>query len=257
MKLRVLIADDETLSRERLRRFLQMEHDVEIVAECHNGVDAVECIRKATPDLVFLDVRMPEMDAFDVLRSLEGHHLPAIIFVTAHDEYALRAFKAQAVDYLLKPFDHDRFQSALSHARKILRRDHPLPSVEQIRDLLDTFQSEPTPLERLAVRSGNGLQLVKVGEINWIRGADNYVELHIGSSVHMIRQTLAALETQLSAGQFIRISRSLIVNVDSVKEIRSKPHGDYAVVLHDGTQLKGSRSYRAKLQGHLNGKSKR
>ncbi|HUR45309.1 MAG TPA: LytTR family DNA-binding domain-containing protein [Candidatus Saccharimonadales bacterium] len=257
MKLRVLIADDEALARDRLRTFLEMEPDVEIVAECHNGAEAVACIRKAAPDLVFLDIRMPEMDAFAVLGSLEGCQLPAIIFVTAHAEYAVPAFKAQALDYLLKPFDRDRFQDALNHARKGLPNDHPLPSFDKIRELLDSFESDRTAVDRLTVRAGHSLKFIKVGEVNWMQGADNYVELHTGSSVHMLRQTLAGLEAQLAPGQFIRISRSIIVNLDRVKEIHSKPHGDYSVVLHDGTQLNGSRSYRAKLKEHLNGKSKK
>jgi len=248
LKLRVLIADDEPLARERLRQFLRTESDIELVGECINGADTVKSIRKASPDLVFLDVRMPELDGFEVIQHLEANKLPAIIFVTAHDKYALRAIEAHAVDYLLKPFSHERFQNALRRVRHNVVREQTHETVKNICELLAGLQTNRPAIEHLTVKSAGRVLFVKTSQIDWIRGADNYVELHVGKSVHLLRQTLAALENRLSAEQFIRIGRSLMVNLDRIKELRTKSHGDYLIVLQDGTRLTGSRTYREGLQ---------
>ncbi len=245
MKLRVLIADDESLSRERLRQFLRAEPRIEIVAECASGKETVNAIRENSPDLVFLDVKMPELDGFGVLEALSGTRLPAIIFVTAHDQFAVRAFEEHAVDYLLKPFDQQRFQTALQRARKRLQ------NTSSLSDLLTRFAARRKPLERVTVRSGDRIKLVNVAEIDWISAADNYVEMHVGKTVHLLRMTITALAQQLPQNQFVRISRSALVNSECIKEIRCKAHGDYVVHLHNGARLTGTRTYRRNLAGLL------
>jgi two-component system LytT family response regulator len=246
--LRVLIADDELLARERLRHLLQEEKDVEIVAECASGIETIQAIRDHTPDIVFLDVRMPGLDGFGVIEKLGKVSLPIFIFVTAHEEFALRAFAASAVDYLLKPFDRQRLHKALLRARETVnqRRDHQ--GMGEIARLLAGLKTRPKPVQRFAVRSQGRVVFVETGRIDWIRGADNYSELHVGESTHLLRQTLASLERDLPENQFIRISRSLIVNLDSVREFRSSSHGDFHVLLHDGTRLSASRNYRERLR---------
>ena len=251
MNLRVLIADDELLSRERLRRFLRAEPDTELVAECANGKEVVGAIRDQKPDLAFLDVRMPELDGFGVLEELKGVRLPAIIFVTAFDQFALRAFEFHAVDYLLKPFDRERFKTALERARERLRLRLRDPS----RSLLSSWSSLGTdlkPLDRLVVKSHGRITILKSTDIDWISAADNYAELHIANKTYLLRITITALASRLPQQRFARISRSLMVNVDRMKEIRPKSHGDFVVYLHDGKALKGSRNYRNGLTGLFN-----
>jgi two-component system LytT family response regulator len=247
MKLHVLIADDERLARERLCQFLQAEPEIEIVGECSNGRETVDAIQESSPDVIFLDVRMPELDAFGVIGAVRAEHLPVIVFVTAHDQFALRAFEAHAADYLLKPFTRERFQTALRRARAIVQGKRKHQTIDQVIGLVENLKGFPKPLERLAVKTSGRVLLVKVTEIDWIRGADNYAELHVGKSMHLLRQTVADLERQLPSNQFLRISRSLIVNLNRIKEFRSKSHGDCLVVLHDHTQLPVSRKYRGKL----------
>jgi two-component system LytT family response regulator len=244
MTLRVLIADDEPLARERLRQLLQEEPGVEIVGECATGTETVKAIQNESPHLVLLDVRMPELDGFEVIRALGVGRLPTIIFVTAHDEFALRAFEAHAADYLLKPFDRERFQKALCRAREIALRGGENNLVDELLGVIAALKTPPQAVERFAIRSGGRIVFVKPGEIEWIRSADNYSELHVGGTVHLLRQTLAALEQQLPPIKFVRISRSLMVNVDHIKEFRPKSHGDYLVVLYDGIKLSASRNYR-------------
>lgn len=247
MKLRVLIADDEPLACARLREFLQAEQEIEIVGEVADGAAAVKAIQKNAPDLVFLDVRMPELDGFAVLRALRPDRLPVIVFVTAHDQFALGAFEAHAADYLLKPFTRERFQKALLRARAIVQSQQKHQIIHQALGLFENLKGRRKPLERLAIKSSERVVVLKVPEIDWIRGADNYVELHAGHAVHLARQTIAGLEKQLPAHAFLRINRSLIVNLDRIKEVRTKSHGDCLVVLQDGTRLSVSRKYRGKL----------
>ena len=247
MKLHVLIADDELLACERLRQFLQAEPEVEIVGECSNGRETVEAIQENSLDVIFLDVRMPELDGFEVIGAVGAEHLPVIVFVTAHDQFALRAFEAHAADYLLKPFSRERFQEALRRARAIVQGKRKHQTMDQVMGLVENLKGFDKPLERLAVKTSGRVLLVKVTEIDWIRGADNYAELHVGKSAHLLRQKVANLERQLPSNQFLRINRSLIVNLDRIKEFRTKSHGDCLVVLHDHTQLPVSRKYRGKL----------
>lgn len=256
MKLRVLIADDEPLARERLRHFLRSEPNIEIVAECATGIDTVKSVRKASPDLLLLDVQMPGLDGLEVIQSLGTDHSPGIIFVTAYDQYALRAFEAHAVDYLLKPFDRGRLQIALRRARERLQRDTATPTNVWLSKVLATLDPPQNCLERVTIKSGGRISIVKTAEIDWIGAADNYVELHVGNSCHLLRMTIGALADQLSKNHFVRISRSLLVNLSRVKEIRRKFHGDCLIILENGTCLSASRSYRKHLARFLGGFSK-
>jgi len=246
MTLRVIIADDEPLGRARLRQLLEREPAIEIVAECADGAETVEAIQRASADLVFLDVKMPRLDGFEVLGALRGR-LPAVVFVTAHDEFALRAFEARAVDYLLKPVDSGRLQKALQRVRTSLRAHQTDHTVELLRGLMEDYRAKPSSPTRLTVKSAKGVLLINVDDVDWIRGADNYAELHVGKKVHLLRKTLNALEEQLPRNGFTRISRSLIVNADRIVELFPKTHGDYTVVLRDGTRLTGSRKHREDL----------
>jgi len=246
MKTQVLIVDDEPLTRERLRQLVEAEPGLELAGECTNGREAVDAVRKARPDLLFLDVQMPELDGFGVLEELAGERLPAVIFVTAHDRFALRAFEVHAVDYLLKPFDKDRFQTALRRALDRLKRDDG-GLARQISALVADLRPAAKSPERLAVKTGGRVLMLKLDEIDWIESADNYVSLHIGSQEHLHRETMSALEARLPPEKFLRISRSTIVNVDRIKELQPLFHGEYVVILRNGTRLTLSRTYRDRL----------
>lgn len=248
MRLRVLIADDEALGRQRLRQLLGAHPDVEVVGEAATGTEAVSLIREKSPDIVFLDIVMPELDGFGVLEALSGSRLPLIIFVTAHDHCAVRAFDANAVDYLLKPFDRERFQRALERVRHRLKHASPAQSESSLLNLLSTLVVEKS-VGRLTIRSNDRVTLLKPMEIDWISASDNYVELHVGDSVHLLRATLTTLSDRLPAKQFVRISRSCLVRLDGIREIRSKPHGDFLVLLRNGSQLNGTRNWRRNLPG--------
>jgi two-component system LytT family response regulator len=243
MKIRTLIVDDEALARGRLRQLLQDEPDIEILGECANGLEAVAAMEKTPPDLLFLDVQMPELDGFGVLEAVGSGPMPVIVFVTAHDQFAVRAFEVHAVDYLLKPFDRDRFQKALLRAVEQFRsRDRDAIRQRQSALLAD-LQST-----RLAVKSGGHVVWVKLDEIDWIGSADNYAELHVGAKSHLLRETLGALEARLPPEKFVRISRSAIINSQRIKELHRLFYGGYELVLHDGTRLTLSRRYRDKLK---------
>jgi two-component system, LytTR family, response regulator len=243
MKIRTLIVDDEALARHRLRQLLQDEPEIEIIGECADGREAVATIQKTPPDLLFLDVQMPELDGFGVVEALGTGPMPVVVFVTAYDQFAVRAFEVHAVDYLLKPFDRERFQKALSRAVEQVR-NHDAHALQRRQSaLLTDWQSS-----RLAVKSGGHVVWVRLEEIDWIRSADNYAELHVGARSHMLRETLGALEARLAPEKFVRISRSVIVNVQRIKELYRLFYGGCELVLHDGTRLTLSRRYRDKLQ---------
>jgi two-component system, LytTR family, response regulator len=254
MKIRTLIVDDEQLARERLRKLLEEETDIEVAGECANGREALDAIQKVAPDLVFLDVQMPELDGFGVLSKLAGDKLPAVVFVTAHDKFALQAFEVHAVDYLLKPFDRTRFQKALRRALEHIKRDQAGELKERLSALLGNLQSDSKYPERLAVKSSGRVLFLKTEDIDWIEAADNYVSLHIGNESHLHRETMSALEDRLPPNKFLRISRSTIVNVERIKELQPLFHGEYAVILRNGARLTLSRSHRDKLN-HLMGKA--
>jgi two-component system LytT family response regulator len=255
MKLRVLIADDEPLSRDRLRQFLLQEPDVRIVAECADGLEVVRCIQDEAPDAAFLDVRMPGLDGFGVMEALAGGRMPAIVLVTAHEKFAVQAFAANVVDYLLKPFDRERFQTSLARVRGRLQQGLRSGSAARAaarssRPDRAVQKDSAGSLHRLTIRSHDRISLLPTSEVDWVQAADNYVELHAGDTTHLLRMTLAALAERLGDA-FLRISRSCLINAGRIREVRSKAHGDFLVVLHDGTTLAGSRNFRSALRALL------
>jgi two-component system LytT family response regulator len=235
IKIRTVIVDDEPLARSNLSVLLRLDPEIEIVAECASGAEALAEIRTANPDLVFLDVQMPECDGFDVLELLGQHLPPAIVFVTAYDQYALRAFDAGALDYLLKPFDNARFARALDRAKQRISRS----------------QQAPRPVERLAIKGVGEIVFVKISEIDWIEAADYYACLHVGARTHLLRRSLAELEQELNENMFCRIHRSTIVNLDRVRGVEVNEEGEYEVMLDRGTRLRLSRRYRKELESRL------
>jgi len=249
-RIKAVIVDDEVLGRERIRAFLKKDSEVEIVGECINGREAVTTVREKHPDLLFLDVQMPEMDGFGVLQSLATDRMPFVIFVTAYDQYALRAFEFHALGYLLKPFDADRFRKTLEHAKLQIaqRRDSSLN--QGIQSLLDELK-KPKRFERLVIKSGGRVSFLKTSELDWIEAEGNYVRLHSGKESYLLRETLNQMEERLDSEQFVRIHRSTIVNLNSVKELRADFHGEYQVLLHDRTELLLSRKYRERLRDYI------
>ena len=248
-RLRVLIADDEPLARRKIRSLLEREPDVEVLGECGNGPDCLAFIRERSPELVFLDIEMPGLDGLGVLSALGSHPPPAVIFVTAYDQYALRAFEVHAVDYLLKPFDRRRFRAALERAREHLRRRAQSSLNQEVLDLLRELTTKP--LARLPVRTKDRVVFLKTESIDWVQTADNYVRLHAGEEEHLLRETLAHLQARLDPARFLRIHRSTLVNVERIKELHPLFHGDHAVILQDGTELTLSRRYRSQLEALL------
>jgi len=240
--IRTLVVDDEPLARSNLTVLLRGDPDIASVAECGSGLEATEEIRRSKPDLLFLDVQMPECGGFDVLEMLGGDLPPSIIFVTAHDEYALRAFEAGALDYLLKPFDDARFGRALNRAKEKLA--HYLPA-------------RPRGVERLAVRSAGQVLFVNVADIDWIEAAGYYACLHVGSDTHILRRSLAELEQDLGDDRFVRIHRSIVVNLERVRGLDLQPGGEYEVVLESRVRLRLSRRYRKRLQDRMGAMSRR
>ena len=244
--MRVLIADDEPLACERLRTLLSAERDVTIAGECHDGRSAVAAILELAPDLVFLDVQMPEMDGFAVMESLAAP--PAVIFVTAFDQFAIRAFEVCALDYLLKPFDRDRFSKALARGRLECERRATSDLDTRLQTLLTELRGRKQYLERLVIRSGGRVLFLRVDEVDWVESAGNYVRLHAGAEEYLYRETMSRMEGALDPARFARIHRSSIVNVERVKELHALFRGDYTVVLRDGRQLTLSKAYRDRLK---------
>jgi two-component system LytT family response regulator len=233
--IRALVVDDEPLARCNLTVLLRRDPDIESIAECGSGAEAIEAIRRWKPHLVFLDVQMPECGGFDVLELLGADLPPTIIFVTAYDNYALRAFEAGALDYLLKPFDDARFGRALRRAK----------------DKLAHYALQPQPAKRLVVKSPGQLLFVDVSDIDWIEAASYYACLHVGRDTHIVRRTLSELERDLGEGSFIRIHRSIIVNVDRIHGLELQSGGEYEVVLKSKVRLRLSRRFRKRLQDRM------
>lgn len=252
-KIRTLIVDDEPHARTRLRQLLKGETDVELVAECANGRQAVESIQREKPDLMFLDVQMPRLSGLEVCEAVTaaGAAMPLVIFVTAYDEYALQAFEVHAIDYLLKPFDRERFQKALGHARDQLRRAKGVPAEARLAALLEDLRPGAKRPARLVFKQNGRVIFIRTAAIDWVEADGNYIRLHTGSEAHYLRETLAGLEGRLPADEFMRISRSAIVNLDRVKELQPLFYGDYAVILQNGSKLNMSRNYRERLQAML------
>jgi len=248
MAIRTIIADDEELARNRIKFLLQTEPDVEIVAECGDGRRTVEAILEKVPDLLFLDVQMPEMDGFEVLQAVSEERRPAIIFVTAYDQYALRAFEAYALDYLLKPFNRARFRKAVERARLQVARASRDEVDQRLAALLKDVRTASRYLERLVIRSAGRVVFLRTDDVDWFEGCANYVQLHVGKSTHLMREKISALEARLDPGKFVRIHRSSIVKIDRIKEMRSSGDGEQVVVLHDGSRLSLSRGYRERFR---------
>jgi two-component system, LytTR family, response regulator len=260
-KIKVLIVDDEPLARDKIRGMLKGKEDIEIVGEAGNGKEAVAAIRKHEPDLLFLDVQMPEMDGFGVLQTIGPNLLPMVVFVTAYDRYALQAFEVYALDYLLKPFDRERFDKALARARSQLDQEKRQDLTQGLQALMDELtrirqgapSAKPGPkyLERLAIKASGRIFFLRTQEIDHIESEGNYVRVHAGKESHLIREAMSVLETQLDPKKFLRIHRCTIVNVDRIQELQPWFHGEYRVILRNGVQLTLSRSYREKLREFL------
>lgn len=230
---------------------LSSDPEIEIVEECSDGQHAVEAIKRSKPALVFLDVQMPRMDGFAVLQAIAGGWMPVVIFVTAYDSYAVRAFEVHALDYLLKSFDRERFQAALRRAKDQIRQSREGVLSERLTGLLEDLEAREKRMTRLIVRSAGRVSFVRVEEIDWLEAADNYVRIHVSRESHLIRDTLQSLEARLDPSKFLRIHRSTVVNFDRIKEMQPLFHGDYLVRLRDGTELTLTRNYKEKLAGPL------
>jgi two-component system LytT family response regulator len=250
MKIRTLIVEDEPLARERIHSLLKGERDIEVVGECGDGKAAVDEIRERQPDLVFLDVSMPELNGFEVIQEVGIEEMPPVVFVTAYDQYAVQAFDAHALDYILKPFDEERFRTAVARAREAIQRQSAGSFDRRLSDLLDDLR-RPRYLERLAVKSGGKIIFLRTDELEWIGAEGNYARLHVGGKSHLMRETMTTLEQKLDPSSFIRIHRSTIVNADAIAELEPLFQGDYVVILRNGTRLTSSRGYRSNLQAFM------
>lgn len=249
-RVRVVVADDEPLARQRLLMLLALEDWVEVVAECHDGPSTKAAIETLRPDLMFLDVQMPGASGFEVIETIRPDRMPFVIFVTAFDNYALRAFDVHALDYLLKPFDRDRFRKALSRARDQLERRSGGDIEKHLLELMQGRKPSPHPLDRFVVKAGGRIFFVRPAEIEWIEAAGNYVKLHVGTA-HLFRETMNAVEARLDADIFFRIHRSHIVNIERVRELQPWFNGEYVVCMKSGARLTLSRGYREKLQERI------
>jgi two-component system, LytTR family, response regulator len=258
-KIRTLIVDDEPLARRNLRVLLEKDPQIEIVDECRNGREAVKAINSLSPDLIFLDIQMPELDGFDVLARVGPEQIQAIVFVTAFDQYALKAFEVHALDYLLKPFDDERFAYALRRAKSQIEAREINRISKRLLALLEERESQRAEnaigdkgyLTRLMIKASGRVVLLKVGEIDFIEADGNYAKLHVGRKSHLLREKMHDLEVRLDPAQFVRIHRSVIVNLDRIKELHPHFNGDYIVILEDGRQLRLSRTRRENLEARL------
>jgi two-component system LytT family response regulator len=268
-KIRVLVVDDESLAREALSVMLGDDPEMEVVAECRNGREAVKAIRRESPDIVFLDIQMPEMDGLQVVEEIGASAMPVTVFVTAFDKYALRAFEAHALDYLLKPFDHDRFNSALQRAKTLVRQRKIGEIGENLFALIQDMKSKSgespaeteksqadkvlakEPIDRVVIRSGGRIYFLKTDEIDWVEGAGDYLILHSAGVTHLIRETMNNFYAELDAKKFLRIHRSTIINIERIKDIQPLFKGEYVITLTGGKRLRSSRGYRHELQSLL------
>ncbi len=246
--LTAIIVDDESLSREKIHNLLDSDEEIEVVGECSNGIQALEQIHTKQPDIVFLDIQMPDLDGFGVVENIKGSRIPHIIFITAFDDYAIRAFEVNAIDYLLKPFDKVRFTEALERAKRINHSEKIEEINAQLQDLLEALKSQSPHLKRLVIKTSGRIYFIKTEQIDWIESAGNYAVVHCGKEKHLYRETLKSLSEQLDPGQFIRVHRSKIVNMDCVQEIQPWAHGDQLLILADGTELVMSRHYKENLE---------
>jgi two-component system LytT family response regulator len=255
MKIRTLIIEDELVARKRMKRLLADDSEIEIIGECADGREAVITIQKLKPDLIFLDIQIPELDGFDVLKAIKIEQMPFVIFVTAFNKYAIKAFEFHALDYLLKPFEPERLQSSLDRVKKQIRQENNGDLETRLRSLLESVKSEPKYQERLAIKSGGDILFLKTDEIDWIEPAGNYLRLHVGKESHLLREALGGLESRLDPKKFVRIQRSIIVNATRIKKLHPLFRGEYVVVLQNGIRLTSTQGYRDKLSGLIEGTS--
>jgi len=248
MKLRALIVDDEPLAREWVRGAVAEDHELEVIGECGNGFEAAEAIRRLKPDLVFLDVQMPGLDGFGVLEALSPEEIPAIVFVTAFDQYAVRAFEAQAVDYLMKPFSRERLEEAVRRVRELLKGRSLEDFRESIGRIVEKIRRDRSYPEWVLLKADGKNVFVKVRDIDWIESSRNNVRIHVGQAIYLLHETTSAIAQRLDPKKFLRIHRSSIVNIERIRELHPWFNGDYAVILRDGTQLTLSASYRDRLR---------
>jgi two-component system LytT family response regulator len=245
--IRVLIVDDEPLARKRLRELLKDDSEIVIVGECANGAETLSATRELAPDLIFLDVQMPGIDGLAVSESLNGRGSPLVVFVTAYEQYAVRAFDAQAVDYLLKPFDRARFTRALGRAKERLREKDRDDVNRRILGLLSEIKDKPQYLDRLVIKNNDRVFVLKTDEIDWIEAEGNYVRIHFGKQSSLMRETLTRLAEQLDPRKFPRIHRSRLVNIDHIQELQPWSHRDWRIILRSGAELRLSRNFRDRL----------
>jgi two-component system LytT family response regulator len=251
-RVRTLIVDDERLARKRIKTLLANDSDIEVIAECSDGQKAVEAISTLAPDLVFLDVQMPAMSGFDVIRTIGSARMPAIVFVTAYDQYALEAFEVHAVDYLLKPFNRARFEKTVAHAKNLVRRMAGGSLNDQVLTLLGSLQRKQEMPERFVIKSAGRIVFLRAEDIDWMETVGNYVRLHVGRDSYLMRETMGGMESKLDPKKFMRIHRSTMVNIDRVKELQPWTKGEYLVIMRDGARLDMSRRYRERLHKLLN-----
>jgi two-component system, LytTR family, response regulator len=252
--IRVCVIDDEPIACRKIQRMLKDDPEIETVGVCSNGEEAREAIEKLLPDLVFLDVQMPEMDGFEVLKSLNVEKMPHVIFVTAYDHYAIRAFEVHALDYLLKPFDRKRFQEALNHGKTQIGQDRNRTNKSELKALLEEMKTAPRYLERLVIKAHGKVFFLKTDAIDWIEAQGKYELVHAGQESHLIREGMGKLESELDPKKFVRIHKSTIVNIDRIEHLQPLFHGDFRAFLRNGTRLTVSRRHREKLEKFL-GKS--
>jgi two-component system, LytTR family, response regulator len=252
-KIRTLIVDDEPLAREGLRLHLDEHPDIDVVGESGDGANAVMAIKDLQPELVFLDVQMSGLDGFGVLRAIGTDAMPIVVFVTAYDEFALQAFEAHAIDYLLKPLDPERLDTALERVRNQLHGKSRRERDERVLSLLSQVSGNARYIERLVTRSDGKIRIIRVDDIDYVEAAGNYAKIHLAGKMHLVREGMNSLESKLDPARFLRIHRSVIVRIDRIKELESLYQGDYVVVLHDGTRLTTGRKYRDAIQEFIRG----
>ena len=248
MNIRALIVDDEPLAREWVRSAIAEDPELEVMGECGDGFEAAEAIRRLKPDLVFLDVQMPGLDGFGVLDALTPAEIPAVVFVTAFDQYAVRAFEAQAVDYLMKPFSKERVEEAVRRVRELVKGKSLEDFRESISRIVEKIRRDRSFPEWVLLKSDGKNVFVKVKDIDWIESSRNNVRIHVGTTLYLLHETTSAIASRLDPKKFLRIHRSAIVNIERIKELHPWFNGDYAVILRDGTQLTLSSSYRDRLK---------
>lgn len=263
-RIKTLIVDDEPLARQNIHLLLKKDPEIEMIGECGSGAEALKIIKERSPDLMFLDIQMPEVSGFDVLEKLNGVNIPVVVFVTAFDQYALKAFEVHAIDYLLKPFNDERFEKALKHAKAQVESMESNKFSQKLFSLLEDHGIDRAAktaaakfLKRVMVKSAGRVIFLSVDDIEWISAEDYYVKLHTGKKSYLLRETMNDLEAQLDPDKFIRIHRSTIVGIERIKELHPHFNGDYMVVLNDGTELKLSRSRREQVQMILTGGHRR